>query len=950
MKKEVVLSGALTIAMSIAALPTAQAEEAGDIRFAPLYGDINPFYGDINPFYGDINPFYGDINPFWGDISPFWGDISPFYGDISPFWGDIAPFWGDISPFWGDIAPFWGDINAFWGDIAPFSKKTQGDYDQLGVMMNDLYTQSEAFWGDAVAAKTNASFWDGFAGAIFDKYGMDLGDPKSFDGLDAAQRSNFFLDWYDGLMGFSGMDHVDHWMPAVNWSPSLSQDQGMGERAKIGLLDMRIGKSESFEDNIEFVGGYEDGTLGHGAAVASLIVSPHDGEGIMGIAPSAKVLNYNPFDETNTASWEDVKKGIDKLGAEGASVINISLGVPGWTLHGEWANILSEASTKYNPVFVKAAGNEGISQSKNINWFETSKDRSFEKLIVVGSVDPNGEISAFSNTPGEACLHANRKCRNEDKLKYRFMVAPGELLLVSDGDGGVTRMSGTSFAAPLVSGAITLLHDRWPWLRDYAEETVDIMFQSAQDLGKAGVDSVYGWGLLDVEASQSPLSFDDLVFYQPASGSESSDFTTYSAASFKKTALKAGTLDIWQAEGAAVYAMEDIGETHRDFAIPLSTLLYGETTKFNDNEGRYQRHVQKRLVDWVNGVGFSDIHSYAAPMSGSGNWYFGATATPLRPSQVDTLREDELDFHSGFVLINEDAGFEIRLGQGEGAVTLSNRSGFGFYSDYDVETGGVNPLIGFASGGSYVQASLDILENVNFSMGYTERVDDHTTVDAQTGQEIKAMEFLPDYEASAITMALAHDLNETLTVNVSYARLREETGFLGAQGSGALGLSGGTDTDSFTLGFDLTPSKSWKFAASATLGKTHSTDFTDSNLSVSEEGVRSSAFALAAQKLGVFAKHDSFRFSFMQPLHVERGSLDYTSVQVIDRQTGELGIVTDSWSLSGGNREYIAETLYATPILDRRAEISFFGQLKLNARAPERSEEISIGSRFTLKY
>ena len=120
---------------------------------------------------------------------------------------------------------------------------------------------------------------------------------------------------------------------------------------------------------------------------------------------------------------------------------------------------------------------------------------------VVGSVDPLGAISSFSNQPGTACLLDNGVCSSGHHLYDRFMVAPGELILVSDGQGGLERRSGTSFAAPLVSGAITLLHDRWPWLRNYPQETAQIILSSAKDLGAPGPDPVYGYGLLDANAA-----------------------------------------------------------------------------------------------------------------------------------------------------------------------------------------------------------------------------------------------------------------------------------------------------------------------------------------------------------------------------------------------------------------------------------------------------------------
>lgn len=56
-----------------------------------------------------------------------------------------------------------------------------------------------------------------------------------------------------------------------------------------------------------------------------------------------------------------------------------------------------------------------------------------------------------------------------------------------------------------MSGAIALLHDRWPWLAQHPDATTDIILKSARDLGAPGVDPVYGAGLLDVTASQSGL-------------------------------------------------------------------------------------------------------------------------------------------------------------------------------------------------------------------------------------------------------------------------------------------------------------------------------------------------------------------------------------------------------------------------------------------------------------
>lgn len=58
------------------------------------------------------------------------------------------------------------------------------------------------------------------------------------------------------------------------------------------------------------------------------------------------------------------------------------------------------------------------------------------------------------------------KCKKSASLKEsgylmnRFIVAPGELILVADGTGGLTRQSGTSLVAPPVAGTVALIQDR----------------------------------------------------------------------------------------------------------------------------------------------------------------------------------------------------------------------------------------------------------------------------------------------------------------------------------------------------------------------------------------------------------------------------------------------------------------------------------------------------------
>ena len=114
-------------------------------------------------------------------------------------------------------------------------------------------------------------------------------------------------------------------------------------------------------------------------------------------------------------------------------------------------------------------------------------------IVVAALDDASDELATYSNGCGEAMQYC--------------LAAPGAIPFVicsdpsnSDVCGG--RITGTSFAAPLVSGAAALLKSTWPNLD--ATQVVTILLTTATDLGEPGVDQDYGWGKLDVGESIMP--------------------------------------------------------------------------------------------------------------------------------------------------------------------------------------------------------------------------------------------------------------------------------------------------------------------------------------------------------------------------------------------------------------------------------------------------------------
>ncbi len=66
-----------------------------------------------------------------------------------------------------------------------------------------------------------------------------------------------------------------------------------------------------------------------------------------------------------------------------------------------------------------------------------------------------------------------------------------------EGVPGFADYSGTSMAAPHVTGALGLLFERFPYLT--GAQVRDVMLTTATDIGEEGIDEIYGWGLLDLK-------------------------------------------------------------------------------------------------------------------------------------------------------------------------------------------------------------------------------------------------------------------------------------------------------------------------------------------------------------------------------------------------------------------------------------------------------------------
>jgi subtilisin family serine protease len=237
---------------------------------------------------------------------------------------------------------------------------------------------------------------------------------------------------------------------------------------------------------------------GHGTAVAFAAAGRRNTSGTHGVAFDATLVVLRA-DRSGTCATEGgsgddagckfgtdaITRGMDAARIAGARVVNMSLG--GATMPQSLVDAIGRA-TAQGIIVVIAAGNDG---SDNPDPFTAVANTAAARnlVIVAGSVGAGDVISSFSDKAGTGAAH--------------YLTAVGERVRAPDQNDTAFLWSGTSFAAPQISGAIALLAQAFPNLS--GAQIVDLLFRTARDAGAAGVDGTYGNGVLDLTRAFQPV-------------------------------------------------------------------------------------------------------------------------------------------------------------------------------------------------------------------------------------------------------------------------------------------------------------------------------------------------------------------------------------------------------------------------------------------------------------
>ncbi|MEG3843620.1 S8 family serine peptidase [Microcoleus sp. herbarium14] len=263
--------------------------------------------------------------------------------------------------------------------------------------------------------------------------------------------------WAKGLTGDgivvavidSGIDYNHPDLTGNIWSNAgeTGVDASGRNKASNGVDDDGNGFVDDFR-GWDFVNGDNDpiDDNSHGTHISGLVAAKRDGVGITGTAPTAKIMPLKILNRAGVGRIRDEINAINYAVANGAKVINVSLG--GQQLNNDELNAIRAAEAK-GIMVISAAGNDARPQ---VDYPARFAD---EVGIAVGAVSRNGLFADFSNRAGAEALN--------------YFVAPG-------GDGGradsgdvystvplsqpgipYRYFAGTSMAVPHVAGVIALM-------------------------------------------------------------------------------------------------------------------------------------------------------------------------------------------------------------------------------------------------------------------------------------------------------------------------------------------------------------------------------------------------------------------------------------------------------------------------------------------------------------
>ncbi len=618
---------------------------------------------------------------------------------------------------------------------------------------------------------------------------------------------------------------------------------------------------------------------GHGTAVSSVLLGAKDDVGAHGVAFNAQLLvaRTDSIGSCANATAEDscshndnaIARGVDLAVANRARVINISLG-------GSPANSTLRAAigraTANGVIIVISAGNDGVEDpaaAVNPDLFaQVANDPLARNLVIIaGALDAsNAALAGFSNRAGNGATH--------------YLGALGSRVRGIDENGGAFLFSGTSFSAPVISGAVALLAGAFPNLT--GAQIVDLLFRTANDLGTSGIDGEFGNGALNLARAFAPQG----------------------ATSLAGSAIPVSLT----ATGTTSAPIGDAGKTG------LSTIVldsFGRAYETEIGGARGSAPIAPRLAQGL-GVGTRSV-----------SFQTGRIAASLSIAQAssDSAAERLLLTGQQTGRARALAGQIIaQLGERTSVAFGISQSGLALAKDYR-ESAAKSFLIGRSATRDW---GFDARAKSGLALGHRLAGVDWSLA-GETGA-VSNFDRTPRLRATderygyaAFSFGAARRFGP-LSLSGHATWLRENDTLLGSKLADVFGANG-ADSLFADANIALTPARDWQISAAWRQG------WTRLGAAGARQGIdrlQTSAWSFDVARDNLFAGSDSFALRIAQPLRISNGGLNLTLPTGYDYASGTALFGVQRLNLAPDGRELDIEAVYALPLFGGSLSANLF--------------------------
>jgi hypothetical protein len=260
---------------------------------------------------------------------------------------------------------------------------------------------------------------------------------------------------------------------AVGWPP-VTVDPLCRFEPLIGVIDTGLNLEHDMlggaKIRLERIGsaGTAPSEEKHGTAIVALFVGDADSR-VPGLAPAADLLVIDPYGRDGNDERSDVfslVEALDRLGAQDVTIASLSLAGPDNLL---LADAVTRLQAQGIPL-VAAVGNAGPRS-------QPLYPAAYPGVVAVTAVDDAAQIY--------------RRAVQGDHVSF---AGPGVAIPTAASIRGVRPQTGTSFAVPFVTTALAAA------MADgtSAEDAIAALASGSRELGDAGKDPVFGWGLVQI--------------------------------------------------------------------------------------------------------------------------------------------------------------------------------------------------------------------------------------------------------------------------------------------------------------------------------------------------------------------------------------------------------------------------------------------------------------------